>query len=137
LTEEQRNEIAAEVSAINVEMWDAWRAADYARGVSYFDTEGLQFAYEGAVFDFATFDEMWRPAFASIASQTITMEDSRTTVLAPDVVCVMEAGTYTQTDTAGVTGPEGSFAFTGVWVRRGGEWKLHLIHESFPTPETG
>ena len=135
LTEEQKAEIAEEVNAIHGEFWDAWRAADYDRGVSYFDSANLVFAYEGTVFGFATFDEMWRPEFANIASQSITIGDSRTTVLAPDVVCIMDAATYTMTDTLGVTSPEGGFAFTGVWVHRGGEWKLHLVHESMPTPE--
>jgi ketosteroid isomerase-like protein len=135
LTEEQKAEIAAEVNAINTEMWDAWRAADFDRGASYFDLATLVFAYEGTMFGFATFDEMWRPVFATIASQTITVEDSLTTVLAPNAVCIMQAGTYTQTDTAGVTSAEGSFAFTGVWVPRDGEWKLDFVHESFPTAE--
>lgn len=135
LTEEQKAEIAAEVNAIHAEFWDAWRAADYDRGVSYLDSANLVFAYEGTVFGFATFDEMWRPAFANIASQTISIGDSRTTVLAPDVVCIMDAATYTTTDTLGVTSPQESFAFTGVWVRRDGEWKLLLVHESVPTSE--
>jgi ketosteroid isomerase-like protein len=135
LTEEQKAEIATEVNAIQAEAWDAWRAADYDRGMSYFDSENLLFAYEGAMFGYAAADELWRPQFASIASQTITVEDSRTIVLAPNVVCIMQTGTYTVTDTAGVTTPEDSFAYTGIWMRHDGEWKVHMSHESMPTPE--
>ena len=136
LTEAQKADIAAQVDTINSEMWDAWRAGDFDRGASYLDPATLVFAYEGTMFGFATFDEMWRSAFDNIASQTITVEDSRTTVLAPDAVCIMQAGTYTQTDTSGVTSPEESFAFTGIWVLRDGEWRLDFVHESFPTPES-
>ncbi len=136
LTEEQKAEIAAEVDLIHGQMWDAWRDADYDRGVSYFDTDGLQFAFEGAVYDYSGFDAMWRPAFASVASQTFTIAETQTTVLSPDVVCIMNAGTYTVTGDDGVTTPEESFAFTGIWENREGEWKLILIHESVPTPES-
>ena len=136
LTEEQKAEISAEVNAIHADMWDAWRAANYDLGVSYFEREGFQFAYEGAVYGYSGFEEIWRPAFASIASQVITIAESQTTVLAPNVVCIMDAGTYTQTGEDGITTPEESFAFTGIWVHQEGEWKLNLMHESVPTPES-
>ncbi|NIN49579.1 MAG: hypothetical protein GTN62_05645 [Gemmatimonadales bacterium] len=58
-------------------------------------------------------------------------------VLAPDVVCVTQLGTVSVTDTAGVTGPEIAFAYTAIWVRRNGEWKVLLGHESIPAPEAG
>jgi hypothetical protein len=136
LTEEQRAAIAAELNAIHTDMWDAWRAADYDQGVSYFKTEGLQFAYEGAVYDYSGFEELWRPLFENIASQVITIAESQTTVLSQDAVCIVDAGTYTVTDVDGVTTPEESFAFTGIWVNHEGEWKLSLMHESVPTPES-
>ena len=136
LTDDDKAVIADEVNAINAEFWEVWRAADFDRGVSYFDSADFVFAYEGAVdYGLATFDAKWRPMYANVASQTITLTDSRTIVLAPDVVCIMEVGTFTATDTLGVISPEGSFAMMSIWMRRDGEWKIHLAHESLPTPE--
>ena len=137
LTEEEKAEIADEVNALHAEFWDAWRATDFDRGMSYFyDSPDLAFAENGVLnYGYADMDAKYRPMFTSVASQEITMTDSRTTVLAPDVVCIMEAGTYTVTDTAGVTGPEQSFAYTWIWIRRDGEWKVHIGHQSSPPSE--
>ena len=139
LTEEQKAEIAAEVSAINAEWWDLWRAADIDRGMSYFyDSPDLVFAMEGALtHGYADLDAIVRTEMASVASQEIKFIDSETTVLAPDAVCITEAATFTATDTAGVTTPEATFAITTIWMRRGGEWKIHMSHESMPSPEAG
>jgi len=138
LTEEQKAEIAAEVNAINIEFFDAWRQADFDRGMSYYyDSPEFAFAYEGEVhYGYAEVEARFRPGMANVASQDITMTSSETMVLAPDVVCTMEAGTYSTTDTDGVTGPDGEFAVTSVWVRSNGEWKIHIGHESFQPPET-
>ncbi|UCG89178.1 MAG: nuclear transport factor 2 family protein [Gemmatimonadota bacterium] len=138
LSEAERTAIAETVNAINAGFWDAWRAADFDRGMSYYDNSpDLAFAFEGAVdYGYAEIEAKYLPGMAGVASQEITVTDSRTTVLAPDVVCIMEAGSSSATDTAGVTGPEGSFAVTSIWVLRDGEWKIHIGHESFPSPES-
>jgi uncharacterized protein (TIGR02246 family) len=138
LTDVEKAAIADEVNAVNAEFWDAWRDADFDRGMSYYyDSPDFVLAFDGAVdYGHATVDAKFRPIFASVASQTLTVTDSRTTVLAPDVVCIMETGTWSQTDTAGVTGPETDLALTSIWVLRDGEWKIHIAHESLPTPES-
>ncbi len=138
LTEEQKAEIAAEVNAINAEFWDVWRAADFDRAMSYYhNSPDLAFAMEAVVdYGYAEIDAKYRPGFASVASQTLTVTHSRTTVLAPDVVCIMETARMSQTDTAGVTGPETDVALTNIWMLRDGEWKIHISHESLPTPES-
>ena len=133
LTAGERAVITDQVNARHTKMWDAFRAADFDRGIAFFDATDLVYAYEGVVLDYATMDELWRPAFASITSQTITFADSRTDVLAPGVVAITSSGTYAVTDTLGVTGPQAQFAVTEVWMRRDGEWKLQFVHESTPT----
>ncbi|NIM49711.1 MAG: SgcJ/EcaC family oxidoreductase [Gemmatimonadales bacterium] len=138
LTEDQKAEIAGTVSAIHAEHRNAWRDADIDRGMSYFhDDPDVQFALEGAVMHGSgTIRDALEPIFEGVASQEITIAESQTVVLAPGVVCVMDQGTFAYVDTAGVTGPETAFAFTAVYVRRGGEWKVLLAHESLPTPES-
>jgi hypothetical protein len=137
LTDAEKAAIADEVNAINAEFWDVWRAADYEQGMLYYlNSPDLAFAMEGVVdYGYAEIDAKYRPWYANVASMTITVTDSRTTVLARDVVYIMETGTSSPTDTAGVTGPESPFALTHIWVLRDGEWKIHLGHQSLPTPE--
>lgn len=138
LTDEQKAEIVAEVTAINEVFWDAWRAADVDRAFSYYyDSAEFVFAYEGVVYyGYAEVDANFRPGMANVASMSIMITSSVTTVLAADVVSTMDAGTYAVTDTAGVIGPELGFAVTSIWILREGEWKIHIGHESFPPPET-
>ena len=137
LTDEQKAAIADEVRVISAEMLDAWRDADLGRGMSYYrDSPNFTFALEGQLTNgFAAFGDLVESVFPNVASRTITLSESQFTVLAPDVVCEMAQGTYSQTDTAGVTGPESQYAITLLWVRRNGEWEIHAAHESMPTPE--
>ena len=138
MTDAEKAAVADEVNAINAEFWDVWREADFDRGMSYYyNSPDLAFAMEGVVdYGYAEIDAKYRPGFASGASQTLTVTHSRTTVLAPDVVCIMETARMSQTDTAGVTGPETDVALTNIWMLRDGEWKIHISHELLPTPES-
>jgi uncharacterized protein (TIGR02246 family) len=138
LSEEQEAEMAAEVNAVNAQYWEAWQAGDFERGMSfYYDSSDLAVAGQGAVeFGYTAVAAKYGPGMANVVSVAVTLTTSRTMVLAPDVVCTIEVGTYAATFTTGVTGPEMGFAFTNVWVRRDGEWKIHVAHESFPPPET-
>jgi hypothetical protein len=75
-------------------------------------------------------DRTWRPFFTQLARQDLTFTDSWTVVLAPDVVCTIRAVTGIATDTTGTTRPEISSIETVVWVKRNGEWRGVIGHES-------
>ncbi len=137
LTEEQKAAIAAEVNAINAELLDAMNEVDADRVMSYYlNSPELVEAFAGhLVVGFAALDDLAQRVFAMVASQAITVTESRTTVLAPDVVCVVLQMTGTFTDTSGVTVPEIAGASTLIWVRRNGEWKVHFAHSSTSAPE--
>lgn len=132
LTDERKAEITAEVSAINAGYWDAWRAADWDRGMAYYlDSPDFVWAAGGVLtFGLSALEDL-RPGFNTVASQTFTFRDSRIIVMAPDAASVAAIGTWAQTDTAGVTGPGRDFAWTATWIRRNGEWKIHLVHMSY------
>lgn len=138
LTEEQKAEIVAEVELVHGQWVDAWKAADVERGMSFFlDAPELAEVVDGELtIGFSTIRDGWTAAFGEIASQTLTLSGLQTMVLAPDVVCATEQGTYAVTDTAGVTRPEVSYAYTAIWVRVDGEWKIHYGHQSSPTAES-
>ena len=137
LTDYQKAEIEAEVQLLHDQFWDAWRETDVTRGMSYyFDSPNFTAALEGQlIHGFAAFEELARSAFSNVTSQSITIDESQTTVMAHNIVCVIERITYTQTDAEGVTGPEYTAAITLAWVLRDGEWKVYHFHSSSPTPE--
>ena len=137
MTEVQRGEIAAEVELLHGQFLDATRAADVERVMSYFrNSPEFVVANGGQLINFAATYDAFQWAFTNIVSQTITNTESQTTVLAPNVVCIVEQAMGAKTDTLGVTGPETAFANTNIWVLRDGEWKINHMHLSSPTPET-
>jgi ketosteroid isomerase-like protein len=135
LTEERKAEVIAEVGALNLEYWDAWRAADWDRGMAYYvNSPDFVWAAGGAVTYGYDALEALRPQFESVASQAFRFRTNRVTVMAPNAATVTATGTWAQTDTAGVTGPARPFAWTSIWVWRDGEWKIHVVHMSYPAP---
>ena len=136
MTEEQKAKTAAEVNILHAEFWDAWRETDIERGMSYYrNSPEFTFTRNGQIINgFAALDELVKSL--NLASQVVTFAESKTTVLAPDIVYIVEHGVYTMTDNEGVTSPETTFAFSGLWVNHEGEWKIHFVHLSEPTPET-
>jgi len=138
MTEEQKAAIADTVNAAHADSWDAWREVDLDRALSYqHDSPDLWFTLQGQVLrGYAEADSFWREGFGTASRIDITISDSRTMVLAADVVAVLEQGVFSVTDAAGVTSPEQAFAFSATWVRRDGEWKVLYGHESWPQPES-
>ena len=132
LTEEQKVEIAAEVDSVANDWWAAWAAADFDRGMSFIDagSEAAWSGDEGTLYTRAEMDRTWRPTFTQLERQDLTFTDSRTVVLAPDIVCTIRAVTGIATDTTGTTRPEISSIETLVWVKRNGEWRALIGHES-------
>jgi len=135
LKEQQKSEIAAEVNAIHAAFWDSWRETDFESGMSYYlNSPEFTFAFQGQMISgYSAFREFLEAAFTNVASQTVSFNKSRTTVLSPDVVCITAQGAYSVTNTDGVTGPESNFAFTTLWVQRDGDWKVQLAFNSEPT----
>jgi len=135
LTEDQKAKIKAEVNAIHKKFWDTWRETDFDRGMSYYlNSPEFTFAFQGQMISgYSAFRDFLESAFTNVASQAVGFNESQTTVLAPDVVCVTAQGAYSVTGTDGVTGPESNFVFTTLWVQRNGEWKVQLAFNSEPT----
>jgi uncharacterized protein (TIGR02246 family) len=138
LTDEQKAEIADEVNGIHAENTQAWKDADFDRGMSYLqNSQDMIFAFEGGLMHgWDTMYNAWAPLFEGVARQEMTFAETHTVVLARDAVCIMAQGTFAYVDEAGGVGPESPFALMMVYVHRDGEWKVALGHESVPTPES-
>lgn len=132
LTQEQKAAIASEVNALHTASVDAWTRGAHHRGMfDYLQTPEFTYALEGQlVHGFAALHDASASWLTSLASRTSTRTESHTTVLGPNVVCIMEQGAGADIDAAGVTGPELPFARTAIYVRHDGEWKLQFAHVS-------
>ena len=138
MTVNQKAEIAAEVELLHGQFWDAWRETSIERGMSYYlNSPDITFvSREGTTVGFDALHDAAHSGFADLASQVITITESRTTVLAANVVSMVVGERYTQTNREGVTGPEGNNIYTFIWVHRNGEWKVQSAHATvIPTEE--
>ena len=136
LTEEQKAEIAAEVDSVMNDWFGVWAGSlDFDRLISFVtDEPETGWVNDGqALFTRAQTDAAMRPFFASLQSQTATIIESRTIVLASDVVYTIRANNLVRVDTSGTEQPEFQFVETIVWVKRHGEWKILTGHGSTPS----
>jgi hypothetical protein len=138
LTEEQKAEIAAEVDMVMNDWIGFWAGdLDFDRGMSFItDEPGTGWADNGQTFVtkavvVATFD----PFFASMESQTATVIESQTIVLALDVVHTTRVYDVVRVVTSGNEQTEFRHVETIVWVKRNGVWKILTGHGSSP-PES-
>ncbi|MFC1639976.1 lipoprotein [Gemmatimonadota bacterium] len=134
LTEEQKAEIAAEVSALQAE-WDTVYVAhlyDRARSIWTNSPETGWAASGNARWgaDMAGTGDRFRAFWNTIDSAEFTRNETRTFVLAPNVAYVMQRLAVILTDTAGVVYPEGTGAYTYVWTKQDGEWRIQFGHSS-------
>jgi len=133
LTDDEKAAVAAEVDSVCDQIWyPIWEALDFDRGMAmYLDDPETAWVWESSViYTRAGIDEAFRPGIEGPQRQEFNFPESRTIVLAPDVVYTIRAGSYFVIDEAGEAGPEVPFAETTVWVKRDGEWKVQLGHGS-------
>jgi ketosteroid isomerase-like protein len=133
LTDARKAEIAAEVDAAAAAWWDAWAAVDYDRGMSFFEDvpEAAWVWDEGILYTVAGMNEEWAGTWcADCERQQIDFTDQRTIVLAPDIAYTIRQYDAAVTDTTGTALPMTRGVETLVWVKRNGQWKVLLGHES-------
>jgi len=133
LTESMKGEIAAEVDAAAAAWWDAWEAVDLDGGIAYLEDapEAAWTGDEGTLYTVAEMNAAWEGVWgADWQQQEIDFTDSRTIVLAPDIAYTIRQFGAVVTDTAGAVLPQVSGVETLVWIKRGGEWRVLLGHES-------
>ena len=133
LTDQQRTAITEEVAVAVAGFWDAWATADVDRGMAFMADDATAVTSGAQILrGRQTKDDAWRPMFETVASQVIDFEDTHITVFGPDFVCVQQRGTFDVTETDGGTGYLKVFAYTTVWTRRDGVWKVVAGHRSDP-----
>ncbi|MFK7846632.1 MAG: nuclear transport factor 2 family protein [Rhodothermales bacterium] len=71
------------------------------------------------------------PAFENLERQDLNLTSSNIEVISSNVAAMSAAGVFTATNKEGVTSPEQPFAWTFVFVKDAGEWKILQSHQSF------
>ena len=133
MTEAMEAEIRAEVDAAAVEWWDAWADVDYARGMTFFENspDAAWSGDEGNIYTVAGMEDEWEGVWGEDwQQQQIDFTDQHTIALAPDIAYTIRQYTAVVTDTAGIVQPQTSGVETLIWVKRNGQWKVLLGHES-------
>ncbi len=154
LTEDEVAAIAETVTDLQARVWDAVERVDVDDFMAlWHDARETTAVVDGLALPSNSTYEMFlnasgifnNPAspetalllfWPSTRSHEVTIGDSRITVLAPNVVHVMERGRFVWTDTSGTVWPEQGFTQSTVWVLRDGDWKMLFGHYSVPTPES-
>jgi len=129
LTEEQKAEIAATVDSLTNEWWSAWAVFDVDRAASFiYDGPGMTWASDSyrTLYSVAEAKEVWETSLVGLQRQDLEVTNSRTVVLAEDIVWTLREFNYVVVDTSGASVAEGQFKETSVWVKRNGEWKVML-----------
>ena len=136
LTEEQKAEIAAEVNLRSDMLWDELRQPDFDRLATFVhQTPGAFSVSNGRFTEWSpASDSITRAALAEWEDQVLWVSEARTVVLSPDVVYTMRVGTDSVTFRSGEATPTRPWAWTNLWVRRDGEWKVMYSHGSHPSP---
>jgi hypothetical protein len=136
LTEEQKAEIAAEVNLRSDMLWDELRQPDFDRLTTFLHQTPDAFSVSNGTFNewSAAQASAGRATLAEWEDQVLTVSEARTVVLSPDVVYTMRVGTDSITLRSGEATPTRPWAWTNLWVRRDGEWKVMNSHGSHPSP---
>ena len=134
LTEEQKAEIAAEVTGRLDALWEELKQPDVDQLLTFTSQTPGSFSVSDGVFTewSPARDSMMRAALAEWEDQVLTVSETRTVVLSPDIVYTMRVGTDSVTLKSGEASPTRPWAWTGIWVRRDGEWRIMYGHDSHP-----
>jgi hypothetical protein len=153
LTDEQIAAIAETIDSLQIRAWDAVERVDVEDYLAlWHDARETTTVIDGSALTSVSTYEMFLNAsgifnspatpetallvfWPSVRNHQVTIGDSRTTVLSPNVAHVAQTGRFVWTDTAGTVWPPRSFVQSTVWVNRDDGWKILFNHYSVPAPE--
>jgi uncharacterized protein (TIGR02246 family) len=131
LTDAQRAAIVNEIKQLTTAAFEAANQLDHERVYSYFSPKTTG-AANGKVFEsWEAEKQQNRAALASLREAKNVIEEMQVDVLTPNVAVLVGRYHFTATDTAGnamTTTP----AWTWVFARQNGEWRIVHVHVSEP-----
>ncbi len=133
LAEVQRAAIADTVRRLTREVAEGAGQVSVERAFARFE-RGTEFAFANngtASFAPDSVLAQFRRVYRPLRRQDIDLSAWKVTVLGPDAAVVTTHGSYTYTDSTGVTSSPRLLAWTLVWARRDGQWRVLHSHQSF------
>ena len=76
----------------------------------------------------------YTPVFKALRKQDVKVERSNIQMITPTLAVYTASGTFTATDTSGITSPRRNFAWTIVWRGDSTSWKATSVHQSIAAP---
>jgi len=131
-----RPAVEAEITEFADAFWEAWSQGDSGleTALSCLD-DHPDFAYLAQGRLWRSLPELattFRSAFAIVQSQAIEIRETAITVLGQDLAYLVQSGTYSITDTNGVTSEDRPFVFSALLARTSNGWRIRYAHESEP-----
>jgi uncharacterized protein (TIGR02246 family) len=93
------------------------------------DSDDMQYTEHGVIFSYGELSDFARRSYEATAALDVRWEERQVFCLAPDAASMAGIIGYTATPRSGEVST-GRVAFTGVFVKRGDEWKLIHGQES-------
>jgi ketosteroid isomerase-like protein len=133
MTEAERGRVKAEIEAAVNALLSSARAADlegcFANASGSADYRGID---NGILYRSArAWKDAFQDGFGRLRSQDIRVDTLDVLVLTPDLATSTGHGTFTSTSKTGDTTPRRPFAWTFLWRREDGRWKMIQAHQSF------
>lgn len=132
LSDQQVTTIAAEVDAAAASWWQAWAEMDFDKGMSFVSTapEATWLGNDTNLYGLAAMTEAWTDWASDLSTQDLEVTESRTFVVAHNMVFTIRNVTGVATRMDGGTNPEILSVETLLWEKHDGEWKILFGHES-------
>jgi uncharacterized protein (TIGR02246 family) len=136
LSEEAKTRVRSEVQAAVDALAASARAADLEGCLASLSTSsGSRFADGETVYEsLAAQRAAYRDAFARMRSQDLLIDGQDILVLSPELAAYTGRGSFTSTCKTGETTPRRAFAWTFLWSRENGRWKIIHGHQSLEAP---
>ncbi|UCC71785.1 MAG: nuclear transport factor 2 family protein [Gemmatimonadota bacterium] len=137
LTDAQRVAIEGEIEQLYADQAAILNAVDVEGWLAQFeDSEDFTIAVNGEVsVGFAAMAEELRSYWQYESAEFAWGDDHYIQVLAPDIACVTSTYEWHATTTAGET-EDARGTWTVVLRKRDGVWKIVMVAQTFPPPET-
>ena len=120
------------VQALTQELAEAWERLDADAYLAFFAGD-LVFYFDGLSVSRADFEAGVRETLQMLKASTFEITDPHILILGDDAVAI----SFHLREALVLDGDHSEdfrAAMTMVWARRGGEWKVVLMHESLPSP---
>jgi uncharacterized protein (TIGR02246 family) len=132
LTEDQRLALVDTILQVQIDLVAAAEAVDAEAVLSFFAPD-VGLVMDGRVVGYASLSQLLRQSYGQMGRQTVEWHPAEVSVLSPDAVALTLGGVVTVIGMEGDTVSSGPVAWTEVFVRRNGGWKLLHAHQSTPS----